>query len=99
MKKIGLKRDEIIHLGKLANLTLSEKELRKFQNQLAETLKYIQNLRELDTNKTPPTDHTGNIANVFFTDGERNTRDLEHKDALKNTKNKKESYFIVKRVL
>lgn len=99
MKKTVLKKEEIVHLGKLASMTLSNEEIKRFQNQLTETLNYVKNLQELDTNHVAVTDHTVEAKNVFFEDGEENARGFAPEEALLNAKNKKNNYFIVKRIL
>ncbi len=99
MSNTILTKDEIIHLGKLASMTLNNEEIKRFQKQLAETLDYVKNLQELNTDKVKPTDHTVESRNVFFEDGEKNSRSLSSEEALKNSKNKKNNYFVVKRIL
>jgi len=99
MSNTTLSKDEIIHLGKLASMSLTDEEIKRFQKQLAETLDYVKNLQELNTDKVKPTDHTVESKNVFFEDGEKNTRNLTQEEALQNAKNKKNNYFIVKRLI
>lgn len=99
MSKTTLTKDEIIHLGKLASMSLTDEEIKRFQKQLAETLDYVKNLQELDTDKVKPTDHTVESKNVFFEDGKKNTRELSPEEALANSKNKKNNYFFVKRLI
>lgn len=99
MANITLTKEEIIHLGKLANMSLTDEEIKRFKKQLAETLDYVKNLQELNTDKVKPTDHTVESKNVFFEDGEKNTRSLTSQEALNNSKNKKNNYFVVKRIL
>lgn len=98
-KKNTLTKEEIIHLAKLANLHLTEEEIKKYQQQLGETLDYIKNLEELSTEKVEPTSQVTDLENVFFEDGVDNLRGLSQEEVLKNTKNKKNSLFVVKRIL
>ena len=98
-KKKVLSTDEVKHLAKLASLQLSEEELKKYSQQLEETIDYVDNLKELDTENITPTSHTVNLKDVFFTDGEKNERGLTEDEATKNAKNKKNSFFVVKRIL
>ena len=98
-KSIVLTKEEIIHLAKLANLDLSPSEISKYESQLGETITYVENLKEIATEKTPPTANTTNANNVFFQDGSANKRQLMEQEALQNTKNKKNSYFVVKRIM
>lgn len=89
MTKTKLSKEEILHLSKLANLNLSNEEIKKIQRQLTETLDYIKNLKELKTDKVDPTHHTVNSINVFFEDGQNNSRGLSNIS----------TYFKVKRIL
>lgn len=47
-KKTKLTIEEVKHVAKLANLAIQEEEIIKFQNQLSETIDYIEELCELD---------------------------------------------------
>ncbi len=97
--KQKLSKKDLEHLAKLATLKLNQEELEKYSLQLEKTLKYIENLSELNTADVAPTDQTTNLENVFFTDGEKNTRKLRKEDIFTNTKKRKESYFAVRRVI
>lgn len=97
--KNNLSQDEVVVLAKLAGLHLSEEKVEKYRQQLEETVNYVKNLNQLNTEKVKPTSQTTSLTNVFFPDGERNTRGLDQKEALKNAPNKKGNYFIVKRIL
>lgn len=94
-----LTREEIIHLAKLANLTLNEDEIKKYQDQLSKTLEYISNLNELNTDNIPSTNQVTSLTDVYFQDGEENKRLFTQDEAVKNAKNKKANYFVVKRIL
>ena len=98
-KKRILTTEEIRHLAKLANLSLSDDEIKKYSKQLEETIEYVENLKELDTKNTPPTSHTVNLKDIFFEDGEKNERRLTAEEVTKNAKNKKNNFFVVKRIL
>ncbi|OGK25407.1 hypothetical protein A2954_01535 [Candidatus Roizmanbacteria bacterium RIFCSPLOWO2_01_FULL_37_12] len=97
-KKKVLSEDSVKHLAKLANLSLSENELKKYSEQLDETIDYVENLKKLNTGQVSPTSHSVHQVNVFFVDGEKNLRILSAKDVLKNSiiKNK---FFVVKRII
>src|SRR3990167_2565766 len=97
-KKKILTSEEIKYLTKLANLKLTEKELKKYSNQLEETIEYVENLNELDTKNIIPTSHTVDLKNLFFVDGEKNKRGLSRDETTKNAKNKKNGFFVVKRI-
>lgn len=99
MKKNQLTKKEILHLAKLSNLGLSDKEVEKYRSQLAETVDYINNLNQLDTENVKPTNQTTNLTNVFFEDGQKNTRCLTKKQALANAKRKRGNLFVIRRIL
>ena len=92
-------KNNIIHISKLANLKVSEKEINKYYKQLDETLKYIENLNLLDTQKITPTHHVTNINNVYFKDGKKNDRQLTKENMSISTKIAKNNYFITKKIL
>ncbi len=97
--KDNLTKADILHIAKLANLSLSETEVEKYLGQLLETIKYVENLDELDTSNLQPTSHSTNVTNVYFEDGTANTRKFSKKEALKNAKSKKNGQFVVKRIM
>lgn len=90
---------EISHIANLAHIPVTPKEIQKYKKQLEETLVYIKNLSEIDTNDTTPTTHPNRQNNVTFEDGEPNTSQLTAEEALRNAKQKKNGYFIVPRIM
>lgn len=97
MKK-KLSTSDVAHLADLSALKLSESEVEKFQNQLIQTLDYMENLNELPLDSWTPTNHVTDAVNVYFNDGEKNTRALSREEALKNSKKKKDGYFKVDKI-
>ncbi|MEK7558969.1 MAG: Asp-tRNA(Asn)/Glu-tRNA(Gln) amidotransferase subunit GatC [Patescibacteria group bacterium] len=87
----------IKHIAKLANLSISEDEEKKFDSQLAETLKYIEGLNEINTDDVKPTDHVTGQENVLRED--TTAPSLSQEEALSNTKTKHKGMFRVKGVL
>ena len=49
MTKKALTREEILHLAKLANITLTDEEVAVYAKQLSEILAYIDQLNKIDT--------------------------------------------------
>lgn len=99
MKKRVLTKKDILHLAALSKLLLSEKEIEKYLGQLEQTVEYVNNLNELPTKNIEPTSQTTNLTNVGFKDGEINKRKFSQQEATKNIKNKKNGFFVVKRIL
>ncbi|MBI3366706.1 Asp-tRNA(Asn)/Glu-tRNA(Gln) amidotransferase subunit GatC [Candidatus Roizmanbacteria bacterium] len=99
MKKNTLTKKDILHLAKLSRLQLNDKEIEKYLSQLEETVKYVNNLKELNTEKVTPTSQTTNLSNVGFVDGKKNTRNFTQENATLNSKNKNTGNFVVKRIM
>ncbi len=99
MPKTRLDKKEIEHLASLAGLELTLEEIKKYQDQLSETLEYIENLKELDTSQIPTTTSPINSSSVYFEDGENCNRLLSEKEVFQNAKNKSKDYFSVKKIL
>lgn len=98
-KHKDLDKEDILHIAKLANISIDSSEIEKYQSQLTETIHYVENLDELDTSNVQPTSHSTNVQNVFFEDGEKNERGLSQKEALQNAKNTKNGQFVVPRIM
>lgn len=95
----NLTKEDILHLGTLASLSLSEQEVEQYKKQLSETIDYIENLNELDTDKVTLTSQTTSLRDVFFEDGEKNERSLSTDEAIQNFSKSKDGYFVVKRIM
>ncbi len=50
--------EQVLHVAKLARLTLSDQEARQMQKQLDAILGYMTGLDELDVSEVPPTYHS-----------------------------------------
>ena len=98
-KQNKLTRNEILHLSHLAKLDLTEEEITKYAEVLGETIEYIKNLDELETNNIPPTNSVVDLKNVTYDDGRTNTIGLTTGEALQNAKKTKENEFVVDRIM
>ncbi len=85
------------HIAKLANLTLTDDEVIKFEKQLTETLQYIAQLQEVDTKNITATSQVTALENIFRED--EVSPSLTQKDALSNVKPRKNGFFQVKGIL
>ena len=96
-RKSKLTEEEVRHIAKLANLSLDEEEVKKFQKQLSETLAYVNILNRLDTTGVELTGQVTGLSNIF-------RKDLVHEsipqnEALSGTSSKSKGFFKVKVVL
>lgn len=99
MKRIKLGKKDILHLSQLAKLNLTSEEIKRYRRQLEETLDYVDNLNELETERFSLIYNFDYLKNSFFQDSEENKRGLKKKQLTKNLKAKKNLYFVVKRIL
>lgn len=65
---MNVKREDILHLADLSNFSLSEEEISSLGNDLAEIIKYISQLDELDTEGIEPTYQVFEMENVWRKD-------------------------------
>jgi len=63
-----LSREEVIHIAALARMGLSEAEIEKAREQLANILENFEVLKEVDTANVPPTAQSINLSNVMRED-------------------------------
>jgi len=59
---------DVRHIARLANLTLTDAESRKFTSQFSDTLSTIDVINELDTSDTPITYQVTGLTNCFRED-------------------------------
>jgi len=97
MKKIyNLSEEEVKHVAKLAKLTLTEEEIKKFQSQLSEVLAYVDVLKKLETKEIEPTSQVTGLENIFRED--QTGQSLSAKEVLANAKKKNNGLFVIKAI-
>lgn len=85
------------YTAKLARMKLSDEESSVLSSQLADILKYIEKLNQVDTSKVEPTSHVLPLKNVFREDKVRPS--LKPEDVLKNASQKEGNFFKVPRII
>lgn len=94
MKKAKLSSKQVKHIAQLAGLRLNPKEIKKFQRQLSEILKYVEILQKVDTRKVEPTSQVTGLENVFRED--KKEESLNQKEVLANAPASKRGFIITK---
>ncbi|MFQ5880367.1 MAG: Asp-tRNA(Asn)/Glu-tRNA(Gln) amidotransferase subunit GatC [Dehalococcoidia bacterium] len=94
---MALSREEVEHIARLARVGLNEDEVGRFQDQLSQILDYFQVLRQVDTEKVPPTSHTLPLHNVDRDDAPKTSYPQE--EVLANAPLAEEGLFRVRAVL
>jgi aspartyl-tRNA(Asn)/glutamyl-tRNA(Gln) amidotransferase subunit C len=88
----------IQHIAKLANLHIAKDETKIFESQLTDIIDYIGQLDEVDTKNVSPTSQVTGLTNVLR-DDEEVLPSLTQEEALKNTKNSHNGFFVVSAIL
>lgn len=90
-----LTREEVLHLAKLAGLTLSKDEIELYQSQLSNIIGYIEMLDKVNTDNVVPVEQLTELDNVAFEDGTKNERSLTQEQVVQNTKIHKNGHIRV----
>ena len=90
-----LKKQDVIHVAKLAKLNLKDKEVDKFQKQLSKVIEYISELQKLDLSATDPTSQTTGLEDVFREDKVVIKGCLTQDEALSGTEEIYNGYFKI----
>ena len=73
---------DVLHIAKLANLTLTKEEADKYEQQLSSILAYIDKLQTLDTKDTKETSQVTGLENIRNTQSFHNPDDISgHPDS------------------
>ncbi len=70
-------RDEVVHVARLARLTLTDAEIDEFTGQLGDILEHAADVEALDVGDIAPTSHPLPLTNVFRADERRESLDRE----------------------
>ena len=68
---MGITREDVLHVAKLASLELTEEEIRRLEAQLNDILAAVGKVSELDLSDVPPTSHPLAVVNVLRPDEPR----------------------------
>jgi len=94
---MGIERDEVAKVARLARIAMTDRELDTFSEQLSRILNYFDKLAELDTTDVEPLSHALPVANVFRDDAPGKSLPVDV--ALSNAPERTEAAFKVPRVL
>jgi aspartyl-tRNA(Asn)/glutamyl-tRNA(Gln) amidotransferase subunit C len=92
-----ISREEVLHIAKLATLSLSEEEVGLFQEQLGKILEYFRKLEEVDTDNVEPMKHVIATENIFREDEPQES--VSPEEVLKNAPKRRDDYFEVPKVI
>jgi aspartyl-tRNA(Asn)/glutamyl-tRNA(Gln) amidotransferase subunit C len=64
-------RDQVLHVARLARLSLSDEEVERMTGELQGVLEHIEKIGELDLEGVPPTSHVVEVTNALRPDEPR----------------------------
>ena len=88
---------DVAYLARLARINLTEDEVKLFQKQLGDVLKYVEKLRQLDVTGIDTAVHALPVFNVFRDDAPRDW--LTAEQALSNAPRQANGLFVVPKVV
>jgi len=90
---MGIERDDVLHVARLARLDLREDEIERLTRELAAILDAVGKVGELDLSDVPPTSHPLDVVNVWGEDEPEPSLSLD--DALANAPDIEGAFFRV----
>jgi aspartyl-tRNA(Asn)/glutamyl-tRNA(Gln) amidotransferase subunit C len=94
---MAITREEVLHVARLARLSMSPAEADKMREQLDNILAYIRQLDRLDTTDVVPTSHAVEMGTPFRDDFVRPFEEKE--EILKNAPDREGDFFRVPRII
>jgi len=89
--------EEVKHIALLSRLKLTPEEIDLYSKQLERILKYIEKLKEVDTENVQPTFYPIPLENVLRED--KVTKPFPVEKTLSNTPERSKTYFKVPRII
>lgn len=86
-------------MSKLANIPITADEEENFAEGFTKTLKVVDGLFNVKTDNIEPTHQVTGLENILREDKVIEKNMLTQEEALKNTKNKHNGYFVVSQIL
>jgi aspartyl-tRNA(Asn)/glutamyl-tRNA(Gln) amidotransferase subunit C len=94
---MGLSREEVLHVARLARVGVTDDDVSRLQQQLSSILEHFAVLRQIDTDEVPPTTHTLALESVLASDQPRES--LTQDEVLTNAPLRQNGYLRVRAVL
>ena len=94
---MSIDKDTVKHISKLARISLDENNVESLSKDLTSIMKFIENLNELNTDKTAP---LTSIINSSLKSRKDEVKDGKIRDQiLKNSPEKNDEFFVVPKVI
>jgi aspartyl-tRNA(Asn)/glutamyl-tRNA(Gln) amidotransferase subunit C len=90
-------RETLLKLGKLARISIKDKQLDFLSRDLSSILKFVDQLKEINTENIDPTANSLNQNLIRREDEKSNTNNIE--DVLENAPEKELNFYVVPKVI
>ncbi|MGL4403199.1 MAG: Asp-tRNA(Asn)/Glu-tRNA(Gln) amidotransferase subunit GatC [Fusobacteriaceae bacterium] len=94
---MALTREEVLNVAKLSRLEFGDEEIAKFQVDLNNILKYVDELSEVDTDGVEPMVQANHLGNNFREDEVKAS--LSQEEAMKNSPVRIDGMLVVPKVV
>ena len=94
---MSIDKDTVKHISKLARISLDENKVESLSKDLTSIMKFIENLKKINTDKTDP---LTSIINASLRSRKDEVKDGKIRDQiLKNSPEKNDEFFVVPKVI
>jgi len=94
---MAISRETIEYVANLSRIQLGEDELKKFSDQLAAILDFIDKLKNADISNVSPTSHILPLSNILREDAPKES--LSASQALANAPQERNNFYIVPKAI
>lgn len=94
---MALSKDEVLKIASLARLEFQENEIEKFQVQLNDILKFVDELSEVNTDGVEALAHAIDLKNALREDVAK--KSIDNSLAVKNAPQEEEGAFVVPKIV
>jgi aspartyl-tRNA(Asn)/glutamyl-tRNA(Gln) amidotransferase subunit C len=98
MKKV-ITKDTVDHIARLAKIPVTENEKEDLASGFNKTLEVVDELFKVNVDGVEPTAQVTGLENILREDEIDEKKMLTQEQALSNTKNKHNGYFVVEQIL
>ena len=92
-----IKKEEILHVAKLASLKIKDEEIEEYRKNLQDILNFANTINSIDTSKIEETNGISSNVNVFREDEIKDFKDVE--SLMQNAPEKSGNMFVIPKVI
>jgi len=92
-----IKKEEILHIAKLASLKIKDEEIEEYRKNLQDILNFANTINSIDTTKIEETNGISSNINVFREDEVKEFKDVE--SLMQNAPEKSDNMFVIPKVI